>query len=87
MLGETVTVEKRLDGSIVLTFPKEEFVSILSAFYDGESCCRAVAEDKTLDEESADMAIEAAECLKLLGDLFGNREEVSPPPRRLRLVH
>ena len=85
MMGEKVTVGKRPDGSFVLTFPEEEFVDILSAFYDGESCCRAVAEDKTLDEESADMAVQAAECLKLLGDLIG-RPEASPPPRRLKLV-
>ena len=86
MMGETVTVEKRPDHSIVLTFPEEELFDILSAFCDGESCCRAVAEDKTLGEESADMAVQAAECLKRLSDLFGNPED-SPPPRRLRLVH
>ena len=85
MMGETVTVGKRPDGSIVLTFPEEEFVDILSAFFDGASCCRAFAEDKTLDEESADTAVQAAECLKLLGDLFG-KHEASPPPRRLQLV-
>jgi len=86
MMGETVTVEKRPDRSIVLTFPEEEFVDILSAFCDGESCCRAVAEDKRTDAESADMAWDAARCLKLLADLFG-KLEVSPPRRRLRLVH
>ena len=84
-MGEKVTVEKRSDGSFVLTIPEEEFVDILSAFCDGEICCRAVAADKTTDEEPADMAVQAAECLKLLAHLLGTAEGSLPPPRRLHI--
>ncbi len=83
MMGEKVTVRKRPDRSVVLTIPEGEFIDIESAFWDGEVCCRVLSANKSLNEESAGLALQAAECLKLLGDLLRSADVSDPPPHRL----
>ncbi len=84
MIGEKVTAEVRGDGAIVLIVPDEDSIDIIvSAFMDGETCCRAVSEIQDFDEESRDMAREAAECLERLGDIFG--KAMGGPPKRPEL--
>ena len=87
MIGEKVTAEKGRDGSIVLTIPEGKFLEIESAFGDGEVCCRVLSKNNSLDEEYVGLALQAADCLKLLRDLLDRADVSDPLPRHLRLVN
>ncbi len=84
---EKVTAELRVDGTIVLTIPDEDSIDIESAFMDGATCSRNYSMDPGLDEESRDMALQAAECLERLEEIFGQAFGENPPKRtRLRSI-
>ena len=84
MMCEKVTAELRVDGTTVLLIPDEDSIDIESAFMDGATCCRAASENQGFDEESRDMALQAAECLERLEDIYGQATG-RPPPERPKL--
>ena len=84
---EKITAEMRKDGAIVLTVPGEEFIDLASAFMDGKICCRYVSKNSKFDDESSDMASEAACNLERLEDIFCRAMGGQPPEKtKLSLV-
>ncbi len=87
MMCEKVTAELRADGTVVLTIPEEDSSNIMLAFHCGATCSRAISDNAKLPKGSRDIALEVAECLKKLSDIFERAYGVNPPKRpKLRLV-
>ena len=87
MMCEKVTAELRTDGTVVLNIPPEESVYIMDAFYNGATCSRAISDNPKFSKSPRDTALEAAECLKKLSDIFRRAYGVNPPERpKLQLV-